>query len=196
MGCSFSFSSFRHVGVMGSFLVWERSRKGAEWQENYGATEGEKEGQDSPQPHLENDSSPRQPSPHLILGCPVVMFFNYVSLFNVAAAHPYLVNRCNFSCRVEMQPSHPGIKGQIELPRAHTHTHTHTHRGRERERERERERFTFISIFFQATSAIWATTGRFSACQATFKENVRYGNLSTVHEIFYFCLHCNPWKYF
>lgn len=117
--------------------------------------------------------------PHLILGCPVVMFFNYVSLFNVAAAHPYLVNRCNFSCRVEMQPSHPGIKGQIELPQA----------------QRERERFTFISIFFQATSAIWSTTGRFSACQATFKENVRYGNLPTVHEIFYFCLHCNPWKY-
>ena len=146
MGCSFSFSSFRHVGVMGSFLVWERSRKGAEWQENYGATEGEKEGQGSPQPHLENDSSPRQPSPHLILGCPVVMFFNYVSLFNVAAAHPYLVNRCNFSCRVEMQPSHPGIKGQIELPRAHTHTHTHTHTQRQRERERE------IYIYFYILS--------------------------------------------
>ena len=147
MGCSFSFSSFRHVGVMGSFLVWERSRKGAEWQENYGATEGEKEGQGSPQPHLENDSSPRQPSPHLILGCPVVMFFNYVSLFNVAAAHPYLVNRCNFSCRVEMQPSHPGIKGQIELPRAHTHTHTHTHREAERERERERERDLHLFLY-------------------------------------------------
>lgn len=56
--------------------------------------------------------------PHLILGCPVVMFFNYVSLFNVAAAHPYLVTRCNFSCRVEMQPSNPGIKGQIEFPQA------------------------------------------------------------------------------
>ena len=63
--------------------------------------------------------------PHLILGCPVVMFFNYVSLFNVAAAHPYLVNRCNFSCRVEMQPSHPGIKGQIELPQAHTDRDLH-----------------------------------------------------------------------
>lgn len=79
-----------------------------------------------PSPHLQTDSSPRQPSPHLILGCPVVMFFNYVSLFNVATAHPYLVNRCNFSCRAEMQPFHPGIKGQIEPPRAHTHTHAHT----------------------------------------------------------------------
>lgn len=71
--------------------------------------------------------------PHLILGCPVVMFFNYVSLFNVAAAHPYLVNRCNFSCRVEMQPSHPGIKGQIELPQAH--------------RERERDLHLFLYSF-------------------------------------------------
>ncbi len=53
------------------------------------------------------------------------MFFNYVSLFNVAAAHPYLVNRCNFSCRVEMQPSHPGIKGQIEVPQAHTERDLH-----------------------------------------------------------------------
>lgn len=76
------------------------------------------EEQDSPQPHLVTDSSQWQASPHLILGCPVVMFFNYVSLFNVAAAHPYLVNRCNFSCRVEMQPSQPGFKGQIELPQA------------------------------------------------------------------------------
>lgn len=65
--------------------------------------------------------------PHLILGCPVVMFFNYVSIFNVAAAHPYLVNCCNFSCRAEMQTSHPGIKGQIELPQAGG--------GRERERD-------------------------------------------------------------
>ena len=72
------------------------------------------------------------------------------TLFNVAAALPYLVNRCNFSCRVEMQPSHPGIKEQIELPQAQ----------REREGggggggEREREGHLYVSIFFQATSAI------------------------------------------
>lgn len=153
----------RHVGVMGSFLVWERSRKEAEWQENYGATEGEKEGQDSPQPHLENDSSPRQPSPHLILGCPVVMFFNYVSLFNVAAAHPYLVNRCNFSCRVEMQPSHPGIKGQIELPRAHTHTcthphpHAHTHTGHHG--NKLSARLLFYSIYESVFYCLWWFSG-------------------------------------
>lgn len=148
--------------------MWDRnpkeSRMEAEWHENYRVGEERRESRITPpQPPLETDSTPRQPSPHLILGCPVVMLFNYVSLFNVATAHPYLVNRCNFSCRVEMQPSHPGIKGQIEPPQAHTHTmHTYI------------ERFTFISIFFQATSAIWATTGRFSACQATFKEMAIY----------------------
>lgn len=79
--------------------------------------------------------------PHLILGCPVVMFFNYVSLFNVATAPPYLVNRCNFSRRAEMQPVQPGIKGQTELPQAHVHAYTHA-RART-----EAERFTFISTF-------------------------------------------------
>lgn len=129
--------------------------------------------------HLETDSSPRQPSPHLILGCPVVMFFNYVSLFNVATAHPYLVNRCNFSCRVEMQPVHPGIKGQIELPQARTHTHTHTHTHR----EGERERFTFISIFFRLHLQFEPQQGDFQHAKQLSRKN---GNLSTVGEIFYF----------
>lgn len=111
-----------------SCVWWEDSwlereiLKKAGWHENYGAAEAQRARGGStvplPQSHLVTDSSPWQPSPHLILGCPVVMFFNYVSLFNVAAAHPYLVTRCNFSCRVEMQPSNPGIKGQIEFPQA------------------------------------------------------------------------------
>lgn len=75
-----------------------------------------------------------------------------------------------------MQPSHPGIKGQIELPQAHTHI--------------ERDLHLFLYSF--RLHLQFEPQRRFSACQATFKEN---GNLSTERETFYFCLQCNPWKY-
>lgn len=128
-------------------------------------------------PHPVKNLSLRQPSPHRIPGCPVVMFFNYVSLFNVAAAHPHLVNRCNFSCRSEMQLSHAGTKGQIEPPQA----------GGERE----------IYIYFFILSGYICNfnckkKGRFSACQATFKENRRCDNFSTLWDIFYLVATASP----
>lgn len=117
----------RFASVLGMFLEWERIPG---WCIVTWKLRGDRDSEREPpppflQPHLATDSSPRQPPPHPAPGCPVVMFFNYVSLFNVAAAHPYLVNRCNFRRRAEMQPSHPAIKEQIELPQAAAEINTY-----------------------------------------------------------------------
>lgn len=127
--------------------------------------------------------------PHLILGCPVVMFFNYVSLFNVATAHPYLVNRCNFSCRAEMQPVHPGIKGQTELPQApvhvradthmhaHTHVRTYTHTRTRAQRQRDLHLFLYSSGYIGNLShnrEIFSVPSNFQGKMAIYPLKVRY----------------------
>lgn len=120
--------------------------------------------------------------PHLILGCPVVMFFNYVSLFNVATAHPYLVNRCNFSRRAEMQPVHPGIKGQDGASpgtraRARTHTHTHPHARTHAQRQRDLHLFLYSSGYIGNLShnrEIFSVPSNFQGKMAIYPLKVRY----------------------
>lgn len=115
--------------------------------------------------------------PHLILGCPVVMFFNYVSLFNVATAHPYLVNRCNFSRRAEMQPVHPGIKGQMELPQAPVHARANTHTLAHAQRQRDLHLFLYSSGYIGNLShnrEIFSVPSNFQGKMAIYPLKVRY----------------------